>query len=182
MLTNGKKRERVGFLQEQIQLTLNVEESFAFINRYKIYKIELSGVCSHLLFEQCLSAKYIQASNSYNEMMNYSLTEDFRVRMKPFSDLFLLWTGSGNVDKKEAIAKIIENAFEVIHTYEAKNLSWFVFLERTLVALIRQPISKQYFEKVELLSLTMLGNVCKGEFKKVWMKLAQTFLVFSYID
>ncbi|GFH54855.1 predicted protein [Chaetoceros tenuissimus] len=28
----------------------------------------------------------------------------------------------------------------------------------------------------------MLRNVCKGEFKKVWMKLAQTFLVFSYID
>ncbi|GFH54854.1 predicted protein [Chaetoceros tenuissimus] len=119
LFTNGKKRERVGFLQEQIQLTLNVEESFAFINRYKFYKTELSGVCSLLLFEQCLSAKYIQASNSYNEMMNYSLTEDFRFRMKPFSDLFLLWTGSGNVDKKEAIAKIIKNAFEVIYTHEA---------------------------------------------------------------
>ena len=32
--TNGKKRERIGLLEEQLQLTLNIEESFAFINRY----------------------------------------------------------------------------------------------------------------------------------------------------
>lgn len=44
--TNGRTRERIGVLEEQLKLTLNIEESFAFVNRYQSYKTELSGVCS----------------------------------------------------------------------------------------------------------------------------------------
>lgn len=38
---NGRKRERIELLEQHLQLTLNIEEFFAFINRYQSYKIEV---------------------------------------------------------------------------------------------------------------------------------------------
>ncbi|GFH55172.1 predicted protein [Chaetoceros tenuissimus] len=87
-----------------------------------------------------------------------------------------------NVDKKETIAKITENALDVIHKHEDMNLSLLVFLERTMTVMIRQPIPEHCFEKAQLLSFAMLRNVCKGEFEKQWMNLARSMSVFSSID
>ena len=113
--TNGKKRERIGLLEEQLQLTLNIEESFAFINRYQTYKIELSGVCSILMLEQLLSANFIQATDVYNNMEKYPLTEVLRSRMDPFSNLLLLWTEGENVSRKKIIATITtQDAIDII--------------------------------------------------------------------
>ncbi|GFH53806.1 predicted protein [Chaetoceros tenuissimus] len=182
LFTNGRKRERIRLLEDQLQLTLNTEEAFAFINRYQSYKTELSTVCSALLLEQLLLSNYIQASNSFNEMMNYPLTDEFGCLIKQFSNLLLLWIEGENVDRKDAIAKVTEYAFKVIHRHDHINLFWILLLERTFTVLIRQPITEKHFEKVELLSLAMLRNDGKGEFKNAWTKVAQTFLVYSYID
>ena len=70
--TNGRKRERISILEEQLQLTLNIEESFAIVNRYQTYKTELSEICSTLLIEQLLSGNFIQVSNAYKNMIKKS--------------------------------------------------------------------------------------------------------------
>lgn len=59
-LGNERKRERVELLEKQLQLTLNIEEDFAFINRYQSCKLELSGICLHLLLDQIDSDDCIQ--------------------------------------------------------------------------------------------------------------------------
>lgn len=99
-LGNEGKRERVGLLEKQLQLTLDVEEDFAFINRYQSYKLELSGICLHLQLDQIDSDDCIQTSSAYDEMMKNPLTEEFRGCIKPFSTLFSL--------QKDTRVKIIE--------------------------------------------------------------------------
>ena len=87
-LGNERKRERVELLEKQLQLTLDVEEDFAFINRYQSCKLELSGICLHLLLDQIDSDDCIQTSSAYDEIMKYPLTEEFKSCIKPFSTLF----------------------------------------------------------------------------------------------
>ncbi|GFH55250.1 predicted protein [Chaetoceros tenuissimus] len=178
--TNGRKRERIWILEEQIQLTLNVEESLDFVNRHQFFENELSGVCTCLLLEQLLSADYIQASNSYNEMMKYPLTEDFRSQIKPFSNLLLLWSDEENVERlKEIIHIANQDAFDIIRIPGETDLFWLAYIEKTLIGLSRV----QCFIIVEFLSLEMLRNANdKRELKKEWMTIAQTSLVFSYLD
>ena len=177
--TNGKKRERIRLLEDRLQLTLNIEESFAFINRYQSYKTDLSLVCSSLLLEHLLSANYIQAYNAYNEMMKYPLTQECRSRIKPFSNLLLLWTEGENFDQNDTIAKTtVHDIIVIIQRPEAVKFLELVFVEEALKGLSRQHL----FKTVKLLSLGMLKNVDKHDiFKMGWMTMARTFLVFSYI-
>ena len=135
-----------------------------------------------LLLEHVQSVKYIQAAITYKDMMKYPLTEEFRRNSKSFSNLLLLWTGRENDNRKDTIAKITKNAFDVIHKPEAMNWFLVVFLQRSFMVLMRQPIAEQHFKKVELLSWAMSKNLGKGDFKKARTRISKSFLVYSYIE
>ena len=109
--------------------------------------------------------------------MNYPLTNDCRICINPFSNLLLPYTERENVDRKDALTSITENAFDIIHRPKAINYFQVLFLEKALNLLIRQLISEQHFETVELLSLEMLRNADGGkdEYKRDWVSITQNF-------
>ncbi|GFH55170.1 predicted protein [Chaetoceros tenuissimus] len=179
--TNGRVRERVRLREEQLQITLNIEKDAAFINQHQYYKIMISRVCGCLLFEQLLSANYIQASNFYNEIRNYPLNDDFRSRIKSFSTLLLLLKAKENDDGKVSIefaTNTAQNAFDIVNSLGAIKRLELLFIKKALNGLCQH----QLFKTVELLSLAMMKNDDKLGFKKEWMRISRTFFVFSYID
>ena len=70
-------------------------------------------------------------------MMNYPLTNDCRICINPFSNLLLLYTERENVDRKDALTSITENAFDIIHRPKAINYFQVMFLEKALNLLIQ---------------------------------------------
>ena len=93
----------------------------------------------------------------------------------------LLWTKRENVDEKDTIAKITENAIDIINKPEARYPIHILFVQKTFTELSRHKLSRQHFKIVESLSLAMLRNVNKHGFRKEWTTIAGTFLIYSYI-
>ncbi|GFH55329.1 predicted protein [Chaetoceros tenuissimus] len=185
-LGTSRRRERIELSVKRIQVTLSIEESYAFINRYQFYKDELSEVCSVLLLDQIRRRNYIQALNAYNIMLKYPLTKECRSYIKPFSNLILLWTIGKTADEKEIferkkrLDKITQDAIGIIGRPEARSSLQVLFLLGVLMELSQQRL----FEEVEYLSLAMLKNVGHNNESKnsTWVTIAQTSLVFSIID
>ncbi len=141
--TNGRKRERIGLREEQLQLTLNIENDAAFINQYQRYKIMLSRVCGCLLFEQLLSANYVQAFRAYNKMMKYPLIEEYRSRIKPFSNLLLLLLNAKNDDGKDTIAKnTAQYAFDIVNRPGTVQRLELLFVKKALKGLCQHQLFK----------------------------------------
>ncbi|GFH60180.1 predicted protein [Chaetoceros tenuissimus] len=147
-LGNERKREQVRILEEQLELSLNIEGAYAFINRHQSYKSELSRVCAELLFQQIQSSNYIRASNAYNDMMKYPLEEALLDCIKPFSNLFLLWVAEENgdrkntmenkIERKKTIEKIVQNALDIIREVKARFSFHILFLKKVLNELSRR--------------------------------------------
>lgn len=121
---------------KQLQLSLKIGEDYAFINRYQSYKLQLSGICSHLLFDQIDSDICIQTFTAYDDMMKYPLTEQFKSCIQPFSNLLLFWRE--RIYRKDIMEKIIEieesilgkmakDAIEIFRRPEARNHYSFCF-------------------------------------------------------
>lgn len=183
--TSLGRHERIELLMRQIQLTLKVEESYAFINRHRVYREKLTGLCPLLLFDLIRSKNYLQASIFYNDMMKYSFAIDLQSELKPFSNLFLLWIEGDNVDKEEerqdAFDNITQDFIDIIRRPGAKRTSQFLFLQEALIELTR--CSDRRFATVEYLSLLMLQNFSgEFEFTNQWKAIDRTFLVYSFID
>ncbi|GFH55330.1 predicted protein [Chaetoceros tenuissimus] len=185
-----RTREHLEVLEEQLQLTLGIEESYTIVNRHHAYKFELSGVCSVLLFDQIRLRNYVQASQAYDNMIEYSFVQEFESCVQPFSNLFLLWTERANGDRKDTVENIIErkrrldkitqDSIDIIHKRGARGAMRLLFLQKTLTELNR--CSDQLFEVVESISLAVSKKVGNHRYTTQWLLLARTFLVYSYVD
>ena len=119
---------------------------------------------------------YVQASNAYNAMAEYSFVQEFQSCLQPFSNLFFLWKereyGDRNdrvekiIERKKRLDKITQDSIDIINKRGARGEIRLLFLQKALTELNR--CSDQLFKAVKSIALAVSKKVGNHKYTNQW--------------